>query len=251
MDNPGVAIPRIYCTQPLRPDSDVVLTGNAANHVSRVLRLTAGDELRLFHGDGQDYAARIEAAVSGGLRVRVTSPQPVRTESSLQVILLQGICRGQKMDLVIQKATELGVRAILPLRCERSVVRLQGDRALRRREHWFSVAAGAAEQCGRAIVPQVHPVASFDAALTTLPDGAPRLLLDPEADAGLGQHAPGGGAIVLLTGPEGGLTPAERRAALQAGFTGVRLGPRVLRTETAPLAALSILQYLHGDLAGA
>lgn len=250
MDNPGVAIPRIFCPQPLRPDTDVVLTGNAANHLSRVLRLTAGDELRLFHGDGQDYAAHIEGAVRDGLRVRVQSAHPVPTESSLSVILVQGICRGQKMDLVIQKATELGVSVIVPLRCERSVVRLQGERAVRRREHWLGIATGAAEQCGRAVVPQVHPAVTFDAAVAILPQGAPRLLLDPEAATGLGEHAPADSVMVLLAGPEGGLTPAERGAARQAGFIGVRLGPRVLRTETAPLAALSIVQYLYGDLAG-
>jgi 16S rRNA (uracil1498-N3)-methyltransferase len=182
--------------------------------------------------------------------VRVQKSEPVRTESSLSVILMQGICRGQKMDFVIQKATELGVNSILPLRCERSVVRLQGERALRRREHWFGIATGAAEQCGRAVVPQVHSAVSFDEAVATLPQDAPRLLLDPKAEEGLGQQAPASGVMVLLAGPEGGLTPAERRGALQAGFIGARLGPRVLRTETAALAALSVLQYLYGDLGG-
>jgi len=243
-----VAIPRIYFPPPLRADTEIILTGNAANHVTRVLRLTAGDELRLFDGGGQDYTAHIAEKVQGGLRVRVQSSAPVLTESSLGVILMQGICRSQKMDLVIQKATELGVSAIWPLACERSVVRLHGERAVRRREHWFGIAAGAAEQCGRAVVPQVHDVASFDAAVATLPPDATRLLLDPEAEQGLGRHAPAGGILVLLAGPEGGLTAAERGAACEAGFTGVRLGPRVLRTETAPLAALSVVQYLYGDL---
>ncbi len=243
-----MAIPRIYSPQPLRADTEINLTGNAANHLNRVLRLAAGDELRLFDGGGQDYTAHIVAKVQGGLRVRVQSSAPVLTESSLGVILMQGICRSQKMDLVIQKATELGVSAIWPLACERSVVHLHGERAVRRREHWFGIAAGAAEQCGRAVVPQMHEVASFDAAVAALPPDAPRLLLDPEAEQGLGQHAPAGGILVLLAGPEGGLTPAERSAACEAGFTGVRLGPRVLRTETAPLAALSVVQYLYGDL---
>ncbi|UCG72016.1 MAG: 16S rRNA (uracil(1498)-N(3))-methyltransferase [Chromatiales bacterium] len=245
-----MASPRIYSPQPLHAGSDVVLTGNAANHLTRVLRLTAGDELRLFHGDGQDYIAQIEGPVRGGLRVRVQSARPVATESGLKITLMQGICRGQKMDLVIQKATELGVTSILPLRCERSVVRLQGERALRRRDHWFGIAAAAAEQCGRAIVPKVHPATTVDDAVASLPTGSTRLLLDPAADSGLARQAPADGIVVLLAGPEGGLTPGERSIALQAGFTGVRLGPRVLRTETAPLAALSVVQYLYGDLGG-
>lgn len=244
-----MAIPRIYHPQALHPGTDVVLTGNAANHVSRVLRLKPGDRVKLFHDDGEDYTARIESPVHGGLRVRVYESEPVHTESPLRVTLLQGICRGQKMDLVIQKATELGVSTIVPLGCERSVVRLAGDRAARRQEHWFGIAAGAAEQCGRAMVPRVHPPTTLHAAVGKLPANALWLLLDPEAGTGIGSVTPDGNALVILAGPEGGLTETEHRAALQAGFTGVRLGPRVLRTETAPLAALSVVQYLYGDLA--
>lgn len=245
-----MAIPRIYHPAALRTGSEVVLTGNAANHLSRVLRLKPGDLICLFHDDGADYTARIDRPVQGGLRVTVQESRPANTESSLRVVLVQGICRGQKMDLVIQKATELGVAAIVPLRCERSVVRLEGNRAQRRREHWFGVAAGAAEQCGRAVVPAIQAPLEFAAALSELPTDALRLVLDPQASASLGHQQPGAGGLVLMAGPEGGLTQAECDQATKAGFVGVRLGPRILRTETAPLAALSIVQYLHGDLAG-
>lgn len=250
MDNRCMAIPRIYYPQALRPGTEIILTGSAAKHLSRVLRLKPGDTVRLFHDDGEDYTAQIDSPVRDGLRIRVHGSEPVDTESPLRVVLMQGICRGQKMDLVIQKATELGVTAILPVQCERSVVRLDEQRGVRRREHWFGIAAGAAEQCGRAVVPRVHPPATLDAALASLPATALGLVLDPGVDTGIGEAALRGAELVVLAGPEGGLTAAERDLAQRAGFTGVRLGPRVLRTETAPLAALSILQYLYGDLAG-
>lgn len=250
MDNLLMAIPRIYCPEALRAGTQVVLTGNAANHLTRVLRLKPGDAVCLFHDSGHEYMARIDKSVQSGLRLSIQESHPVHTESTLHLTLIQGICRGQKMDLVIQKATELGVSAILPLRCQRSVVRLQGDRAARRREHWFGVATGAAEQCGRAVVPRIFPAMHLAEALVELPAAARRLLLDPGATAGFGHERPAENELVLLAGPEGGLTDNERDTALKAGFTGVRLGPRVLRTETAPLAALSVVQYLYGDLAG-
>jgi 16S rRNA (uracil1498-N3)-methyltransferase len=243
-----MAIPRIYHPQPLQPGTRVVLTGQAADHVSRVLRLSAGDQIQLFAGDGRDFDATVDGPVRDGLRVQVGQAQAVQTESPLRVTLMQGICRGQKMDLVVQKATELGVAAIYPLQCERSVVRLRGERAARRREHWLGVATGAAEQCGRAIVPHVHPADSLAAAIAALPDAARRLLLDPEGRGGLSHSGSATQKLVLLVGPEGGLSPAEHDLATGAGFVPVRMGPRVLRTETAPLAALSVLQYLYGDL---
>jgi len=241
-------VPRIYHPETLRTGETVLVTGSAANHLSRVLRLKPGDVVILFHDDGHDYTARIDRPAAGGLNISVGESRPANTESALRVILMQGICRGQKMDLVVQKATELGVSAILPLSCERSVVRIAGERAARRREHWFGVATGAAEQCGRALVPQIYPPLSFPAAVAELPADSTRLLLDPDSPTSLGVTRPDANAIVLMAGPEGGLTQAERQAAHDAAFTGVRLGPRILRTETAPLAALSVVQFLYGDL---
>jgi len=225
-----------------------VLGGNAASHISRVLRLTPGDEIFLFNGDGNEYAARLETASGRKTEVMVGTARSVDCESPVELLLLQGICRGQKMDLVIQKATELGVTSIQPVGCERSVVRLDAERAQRRREHWQGVAVGAAEQCGRGIVPEVRTPEAFEQAVQGLPDDAVGILLDPAGEQGFSDLPPGPGSLALLAGPEGGLSPAEREAAVRAGFRRVRLGPRILRTETAALVALSILQYLRGDL---
>jgi 16S rRNA (uracil1498-N3)-methyltransferase len=240
---------RIYHPEPLQEGAKIVLGSNAARHISRVLRLTPGDEIFLFNGDGNEYAARLETASGGKTEAMVGAARRIDCESPVQLLLLQGICRGQKMDLVIQKATELGVTSIQPLSCERSVVRLDPERAQRRREHWQGVAVGAAEQCGRGIVPVVGTPAAFDPAVQGLPDEVVGILLDPEGEQSFRDLSPGPGTLALLAGPEGGLSPAERESAVRAGFRRVRLGPRILRTETAALVALSILQYLHGDLA--
>jgi len=180
--------------------------------------------------------------------VRVGAPVAPRPESPLALTLIQGVCRGERMDLVVQKAVELGAARILPVLTARSVPRLDGARAARRHAHWQAVAAAAAEQCGRAVVPEVAPPSPLREALAgaTLP--AVRYLLDPAAGAGPRALPPLGAAAALLVGPEGGLTDGERAAAEAAGFRGLRLGPRILRTETAGLAALAVLQALHGDL---
>lgn len=226
----------------------VVLGSNAARHISRVLRLTPGDEIFLFNGDGNEYTARLETTSAAKTEVTVGGARSIDCESPSQLLLLQGICRGQKMDLVIQKATELGVTSIQPLSCERSVVRLSPERAQRRREHWQGIAVGAAEQCGRGVVPAVGTAKAFEQGLQDLPDDVVGILLDPEGEQSFRDLPQGPGTLALLAGPEGGLSPAERKAAAGAGFRRVRLGPRILRTETAALVALSILQYLNGDL---
>ncbi|MBT8442982.1 MAG: 16S rRNA (uracil(1498)-N(3))-methyltransferase, partial [Gammaproteobacteria bacterium] len=160
----------------------------------------------------------------------------------------QGICRGQRMDLLMQKTTELGVAAIRPITCERSVVRLDDARRRKRLDHWRQIAISACEQCGRVVIPEIAAPASLDVAIDAVPDDTTRLLLDPRAQRNLGETIDAASGIALLIGPEGGLTDAERSAASAAGFVPAGIGPRVLRTETAPLAALSILQYLAGDL---
>lgn len=242
---------RIFSDARLRANATATLRGDAANHVLRVLRLRRGDELVLFDGSGNDYAGEITDIGRDDVTVRVTAGREVLAESPLAITLLQGICRGPRMDTVIQKATELGVSRIEPVLAERSVVRLDDDRVGRKQEHWRRVAIAAAEQSGRSRIPEVAEPRKLEDAVPAViePRVEPqaRLLLDPGGASirELGSLAP---AVTLLVGPEGGLTDAERRLAADFGFSAVRLGPRILRTETAPLAALAVLQFLAGDL---
>lgn len=241
---------RVHVDSPLATGSEVVLPESAAAHLSRVLRLAIGDECALFNGDGRDYAARITAMGKRELRVAITSARDVDNESPLAITLLQGVARGEKMDLILQKATELGVTAIAPLWSQRSEVKLDEARAQKRLAHWRGVVASACEQCGRACVPEVAAPVSLAAALNALPAGGLRLILDPEGELALGTlTADNGAGVVLAVGPEGGWSPVDREQLRAAGFRGLRLGPRILRTETAGLAAIAALQSRLGDLA--
>lgn len=239
---------RIFSEHGLREGRTVPLTGEAANHVSRVLRLRVGDTLVLFDGSGRDFDGEITALGRDAASVRVGAGREVTAESPADITLLQGICRGPRMDTVLQKSTELGVRRIQPVLTERSVVRLDAAQAARKQEHWQRVAISACEQCGRSLVPQVATPQTLDEALAGVGASTLKLLLDPHADATLGAIVRRDTAVALLVGPEGGFSEAERRLASDRGFCGVRLGPRILRTETAPLAALAVLQFLAGDL---
>ena len=241
---------RIHVAAPLAAGSEVVLPESAAVHLARVLRLAVGDECVLFNGDGNDYAARITTMGKRELRVVVAARREVGNESPLAITLLQGVARGEKMDLILQKATELGVTAIAPLWSQRSEVKLVEARTEKRLAHWRGVVASACEQCGRARVPDVAMPVSLAAALGTLPAGGLRLILDPEGELALGTLTVDGGTnIVLAVGPEGGWSPADRDQLRAAGFQGLKLGPRILRTETAGLAAIASLQSRLGDLA--
>lgn len=240
--------PRIYHAGTLAVDSSVTLTGTAAAHVGKSLRLNAGDALRLFNGDGFDYQAQIQRAGRDGILITIGARLDPATESPLPVTLLQGICRNQRMDWLIQKSTELGVQRIVPVACERSVARIDARKADRKIVHWQSVAISACEQCGRARLPVIEPPTTTTAACAALPAPATKILLDPDGTQGLEGLLQPGEPVALLIGPEGGLTTNERDAARAAGFLRAQLGPRVLRTETAPIAALSIIQFLIGDL---
>lgn len=244
-------VSRVFVDQPLAVGARVPLPERAATHLVRVLRLGVGDACVLFNGDGSDYDARLVAADRRGAEVLVGDAHPVDNESPLRITLVQGIARGEKMDWILQKATELGVTSFVPVHSERSEVRLDGERAARRHAHWSGVVVGACEQSGRARVPPVAAPAPLAQALQGLPAGTRRLLLDPTAtsttataslDTGLG--------CVLAVGPEGGWSPGDRAILAAADFEGVRLGPRILRTETAGIAAVVALQSRHGDLAG-
>ena len=222
------------------------LPGDAAHHASRVLRVREGDAITLFDGAGGEYAARILRLSRDGVLVEVGRFATVERESPLAVTLLQGISAGDRMDLTIQKAVELGVFAIQPLLAERSVVRLKGDRVDSRREHWQRVAAAACEQCGRNRIPSVAPaVAVRD---YRAQEDAVKLLLAPGAGASLrslpiSTQTP----ILISAGPEAGFSPPEEAILVRSGFIPVHLGPRVLRSETAAPAALAALSVLFGD----
>lgn len=240
-------IPRIHSPEPLVAGTEVPLSATAAVHLQRVLRLSPDAALTLFDGRGGEYRARLSRMDRGGVHAAVLEHLPIERESSLRVTLGQGISRGERMDYVIQKAVELGVAAVQPLLSARCVVQLKGERQARRLAHWRGIAIAACEQCGRNTVPEIAaPLALSDWLAEA--DETPGLLLDPDAERSVADLSLSGGAVRLLVGPEGGLTEAECKAARQAGFIGLRLGPRVLRTETAPVAALAALQALWGDL---
>jgi 16S rRNA (uracil1498-N3)-methyltransferase len=239
---------RCFVDQPLAADTSVELPEEAAGHLVRVLRLGVGAPLTLFNGDGHDYPAQIEEARKQHCVVRVNSAKPNLAESPLQLVLIQGVARGEKMDLILQKACELGVSAIWPVITERTEVRLDGERAERRQAHWLGVLRSAAEQSGRAQVPTLAPLRSLAESLAALPAGQ-RLLLDPYAGESLARLSLDPlQQVQLLVGPEGGLGDRDLQVASAVGFVPARLGPRVLRTETAGLVALSVLQARWGDL---
>lgn len=240
---------RIHIDQPLTVAIEVALPAQAAEHVARVLRMNAGDALTVFNGDGYDYAATLVNVGKREVVVRIDAREEITKESPLPLTLAQGVARGEKMDLIVQKATELGVARIVPLFTERSEVKLDLARAEKRWQHWCAVATSACEQSGRVRIPEVMPAQALQAWLESLTDdGAQRLALLPEGTLRARELRFGESGGLLAVGPEGGL--GERDVALlrEAGFRGLRLGPRILRTETAGLAALAALQALHGDL---
>jgi 16S rRNA (uracil1498-N3)-methyltransferase len=240
---------RLYFPGDLAAGSTCVLPAAQAHHASRVLRLRAGDAVTLFNGDGAEYACVIARLSRDRVTLDVGDCVAVDRESPLAVRLAQAVSSGDRMDYTVQKAVELGVVAIQPLISSRSVVRLDAERADRRMAHWQTVVAGACEQCGRNRVPPVAPVATLYEWLArpVLPEISLRVLLTPRAASRVRDLSPPAGTVVLLAGPEGGFAPEEERMAEQAGYVPVRLGSRVLRTETAAVAALAAMQTLWGD----
>lgn len=241
--------PRFYCREPLAPGAHIDLPEPVARHAVRVLRLPPGAEMTLFDGRGGEYEARIERIEKDRVVVALGAWQNVERESALSITLVQALQAGEKMDFTIQKAVELGVAEIVPVESRRSVTRLSGERAGKRVAHWQGVAASACEQCGRNRVPIVSPVEALDSWLGRPADGALRLMLAPGAEVSLVDLPPATN-VQLLIGAEGGLDPQEVIAAQQVGFRAVRLGPRILRTETAGLAAMATMQALWGDFKG-
>lgn len=225
----------------------LALADDAARHVAQVLRMRAGESLTLFDGVAGEAAATIVEAGRREVTVRIDRLDAVDRESALDITLVQCVSKGDRMDYTIQKAVELGVTRIVPVLSERSVVRLDAERWDKRLEHWRGVAVSACEQSGRTRLPEVAAVQKLDAWLATPAGEALRLVLAPTESVSLKTLAPAA-RLALLIGPEGGLSDAEVAAARRSGCIGIGLGPRVLRTETAGVAALAALQLLWGDL---
>ena len=239
---------RVYTERPIADGVEITLPEAAAYHVARVLRLRAGAPLVLFDGSGADFRGEIVAVEGDRVRVRVRERAAGLRESPLAITLVQAVSRGERMDWTLQKATELGVTCIQPVLSARSVVRLDEQQAARKLRHWQAIVAGACEQSGRSVLPEVREPLDLSRFLAEAPRGGQRLVLSPNGPASLAGLATTAARVELLIGPEGGLDDAELEAAARAGFAPVRLGPRVLRTETAGIVALAVLQALWGDL---
>jgi 16S rRNA (uracil1498-N3)-methyltransferase len=240
---------RIHIDAPLTIGTEIALPAQAAEHVARVLRMQPGDALQVFNGDGHDYVSTISAVGKREVTIAIDNRTAVDNESPLPLILVQGVARGDKMDLIVQKATELGVHAIVPITTERSEVKLDAARADKRWQHWRAVAISACEQSGRAYVPAIAPATTLTAWLASLgDDGRARVALLPTAAHRAAELKLDAQGAWLVVGPEGGLGDRDTALLNDAGFSALRLGPRILRTETAGLAALAALQALHGDI---
>jgi len=239
-------ISRIYCPAILQEGQLVTLPESAARHTRRVLRLRVGDRIRVFDGTGHEHEA-ILAAEGPGTTARIGAALPPTPESTLSLTLIQGVSRGERMDWVVQKATELGVARIVPVLTARSVVRLSQQRAEQRLEHWQAITVSACEQSGRRVLPELALARTLDRALAEEPRPGLQLMLSADADLALTSLTPETAEICLLIGPEGGLDEEEEVLARSLGFVPVSLGPRVLRTETAAVAALAACQTLWGD----
>lgn len=239
---------RFFSPPPLQVGRVINLSENAATHATKVLRLKIGDSLTLFCGDGFDYSATLLSLEKKSVTARMDARTKIDNESPLNIQLLQGISSGDRMDVTIQKAVELGVREIFPINTERSVVKLNAERAEKRMEHWQGVAIAACEQSRRAFVPTIHVPQTLGQWLSEH-DVAQDLniLLNPIGAKKMAQLSKPNGKIHLLIGPEGGLSANEIALASQHQFQSVVLGPRILRTETAALTAIASMQTVWGD----
>lgn len=240
--------PRLPTDEALEPGSRVALSADTVHHLRRVLRLPDGAPVQLFNGDPGDWDGRLVVTGKNAAMAEVDSFCPRRAESSLALSLIQGVSRGQRMDYTLEKSVELGVQHIQPVVMARSVAAPKGERIAKKMAHWRGVVESAAAQSGRTQLPTVAELIALDQVLPQARAGEQLVLLDPEATVGARDLRMPSGSLTLIAGPEGGLTPAERAAASRTGAQAIRLGPRVLRTETAAVAALALLQGLYGDL---
>ena len=240
-------IPRIYHPEPLEVNSEVFLEEDAANHVGRVLRMTAGQQIELFDGSNLTFNAEITQADKKRVKVRVLASQPDDRESPLHLHLGQVMSRGEKMEFTIQKSIELGVNVITPLFSERCGVKLDAERLAKKMQQWQKIAIAACEQCGRNRVPEIREAMTLEAWCAEQESGL-KLNLHPRARHSINTLPQPVERVRLLIGPEGGLSADEIALTAQQGFTDILLGPRVLRTETTALTAITALQVRFGDL---
>lgn len=239
---------RIYTPQSLSLNSDIELDPGPAHHVGTVLRMTAGDALVLFNGDKGEYQADITYSKKGKIHLHVKGFEPANRESPLYLHLYQGVSKGDHMDFSIQKAVELGVKEITPVLCDRSQFKMDAKRLEKKMQHWQHIIVSAAQQSWRCELPTLNPPAYFNDTLSHLPSNTQCVLFDVEATKKLENLSTAGSAINCWIGPEGGFSAAETDAAKHANIPVLSLGPRILRTETATVTALSLLQYFAGDL---
>jgi 16S rRNA (uracil1498-N3)-methyltransferase len=238
-------ISRLYVDLPLTPNEMVVLDDDGGHYVRTVLRLKQDDTIILFNGTGGEYTCELSEVSRKSVRVNVKSWSDRSVESPLQINLGLGISRGDRMDLSVQKVVELGVNKITPIMTERCVVQLKGEKKLQRLQHWQKIVQHAAEQSGRTVLPELAEITALQNWVSQ--QHGLKLFLDPYAEDSLMQLQPSNMQVTMLTGPEGGFTDQERSIAKAAGFIPVRLGNRILRTETAAIAALATVQMLWGD----
>jgi 16S rRNA (uracil1498-N3)-methyltransferase len=243
-----VRLTRIFTPGPLELGHEVLLPQAGAYHVARVLRLREGAPLLVFDGEGGEYHAEISRVAGDAVHARLNERRQGTAESPLRITLVQGVSRSERMDWTLQKATELGVAAIAPVLTARSVVRLNEQQVTKKRQHWQAIVVGACEQCGRNHVPPVAAPVPLNRYFADVRKDGLRLVLSPSAPGSLAGLTSLPTRTELLIGPEGGFDDDELAAAERAGFMPVRLGPRVLRTETASVVALTVLQALWGDL---
>ena len=240
-------IPRLYTPQVFTQGAELAITGQTAHHVAHVLRIRSGATVQVFDGTGCEHRAIVKTIKRSAIILEIAEAIAAQPESSLDITLLQGIARNDRMDFILQKAVELGVNTIQPLWTQRSQTHLKGSRLEKRFDHWQGIVISACEQCGRAAMPQLAAVMDYSDWMDAPESSGLRLLLQPNSETGLGTLKKPDEQIHVLIGPEGGLNTDEEVLAKAAGFTGVCLGQRILRTETAALATLAGIQTLWGD----
>lgn len=243
-----MSVPRFYCPPPLPAGGAFELPREAAHHAHRVLRLRVNDPVQVFDGAGRALDGKIGEISGKHVLLHELQASMDDAESPLHIILAQAMSSSEKMDWVVQKATELGAAVIQPVQTQRSVAKLSPERIEKRTQHWRSVAISACEQCGRNTLPEISPPRDFAAWLAEVSgSAAAKFILQPEGSTPLNKHAEPQNGVVLLIGPEGGFSEAEASMAHLAGFAPIRMGKRVLRTETAAIAGIAALQTLWGD----
>nr|WP_101121173.1 16S rRNA (uracil(1498)-N(3))-methyltransferase [Neisseria meningitidis] len=241
-------MPRFYLPENLSVGQTVALPDNIVRHLN-VLRIRPNENITLFDGKGKAHAARLTILEKRRAEAEILREETADTESPLNITLIQSISSGDRMDFTLQKSVELGITAIQPVISERCIVRLDGERAAKRLARWQEIVISACEQSGRNTVPPVLPIIGYREALDKMPSESTKLIMSINRARKLGDIRQPSGAIVFMVGPEGGWTEQEEQQAFEAGFQAVTLGKRILRTETAPLAALAAMQTLWGDFA--